>query len=508
MSEASLARRYPYLVLTLISFGVLVAAHDLTVISTLLPQIIRDFQIPLPAGLDDASWLVSAYLIAYIAPMPVMGRVSDVYGRLQVYLASLGVFVLGSIGASFAQALPLLIACRAVQALGGGAMVPVGMAIIGDLFEEKRRPLAMGALVAVDTAGWIVGPLYGALLVRFLSWRWQFYINIPLGILAALPAWLVIRSLPQVRQRKALDIPGALLLVAGLVALSIALTYSGGQAASGPSFDFNAPSPTTQLVLPLLGAALLLFAAFILVEWRSKVPTVDLRMFRLPNFATACAVNFLVGSALMIAMVDVPLFINSVLPTGGTVEEATRAAALASGLVLAALTGTMALASLLGGWLCSKLGYRIPTVLGLLASAGGFGLMGTWTPAVPLGAMAPHLALAGLGFGLVTAPLSTAVVDTVDEVHRGVASSLVVVLRLIGMSVGLSVLTAWGLNRFAQLSGEYSSDPLGLTARVLGETFWVSGAVLLVTVVLALFLRRRPGSAPQSASGAPLRPGR
>ena len=228
MAEDSLARRHPYLVLALISFGVFVAAHDLTVISTMLPQIIRDFAIPMPAGLDDASWLVSAYLIAYIAPMPVMGRVSDIYGRLPVYLASLGVFIVGSIGASFAQALPLLIACRAVQALGGGAMVPVGMAIIGDLFEEGKRPLAMGVLVAVDTAGWIVGPLYGALLVRFLSWHWQFYLNIPLGILAALPAWLIIRSLPQVRQRRALDIPGALLLVAGLVALNIALTYSGG----------------------------------------------------------------------------------------------------------------------------------------------------------------------------------------------------------------------------------------------------------------------------------------
>ena len=501
MSDDSLARRHPYLVLALISFGVFVAAHDLTVVSTLLPQIIVDFQIPMPAGLDDASWLVSAYLIAYIAPMPVMGRVSDVYGRMQVYLGSLGLFIAGSIAASFAQALPLLIACRAVQALGGGAMVPVGMAIVADLFEEKRRPLAMGVLVAVDTAGWIVGPLYGALLVRYLSWRWQFYINIPLGILAALPAYLVIRDIPQVRQRKRLDLPGAALLVAGLVALNVALTYSGGQAASGPSFDFDAAPSSARLVLPLLVAAAVLFGAFFLIERRTRDPMIDLGMFRRPNLAVACLVNFLVGAALIIAMTDVPLFINSVLAAGTTMEETVRTAALNSGLVLAALTGSMALASLLGGWLCGKLGYRIPTLAGLVISAAGFGLMGTWTPAVAYGAMALHLALAGLGFGLVTAPLSTAVVDAVDETRRGIASSLVVILRLIGMSVSLSVLTAWGLQRFAQLSSRYTllelpEVSLHLTSQVLSETFLVSGAVLLAGVAIAAWLRRRQNLPP------------
>lgn len=496
MTEPSLARRHPYLVLALISFGVFVAAHDLTVVSTLLPQIIVDFQIPVPAGLDDVSWLVSAYLIAYIAPMPVMGRVSDIYGRLKVYLASLGIFILGSIGASFAQTLPLLIACRAVQALGGGAMVPVGMAIVGDLFEQKRRPLAMGVLVAVDTAGWIIGPLYGALLVRYLSWRWQFYINIPLGILAALPAYLIIRDIPQAKQRRALDLPGAALLVAFLVALNLGLTYSGGQSASGPSFDFNTPPPAWHLVVPLLAAAAILFAAFILVERRAAAPTIDLGMFGRPNLAAACAVNFFVGAALILAMVDVPLFINSVLAAGGTAEDAVRAAALNTGLVLAALTGSQAVTAVVGGWLCGKLGYRLPTVVGLLVSAAGFGLMGTWTPQVSYGAMALHLVLAGLGFGLVTAPLSTAVIDAVDETRRGIASSLVVIMRLIGMSVSLSVLTAWGLHRFEQLAARYDLLELAgagqnITSQVLSETFLVAGAVLVLTVGVAVWLRRR-----------------
>ena len=496
MSNNTKAQPHPYLVLILVSFGVFVAADDLTVVSTLLPQMMLDFEIPVPTGLDDAAWIVSAYLIAYIVTMPFMGRVSDIYGRRRVYLASLGLFAFGSIFVPLVKDLPLLIVFRAVQALGGGAMVPVAMAIVGDLFQDRRRPLAMGVLVAVDTAGWIFGPLYGAFLVRYLDWRWQFYINIPASLLAAVTAYWALRALPQTRRRASLDIPGALLLMGGLVALNVALSYSGGRAATGPSFDFNAPPPTTRIVLPLLGLSALLFSLFAWLERRVSQPLIELGMLRRPNFAAACAINFLVGFALIIAMVDVPLFINIILAEGSTVDEAMRLAAVRSGQVLAVMTGTMALASLLGGWLCGRFGYRLPTVLGLLTAAGGFGLMGTWSPGMSYGPMAIHLALAGLGFGLVTTSLSTAVIDAAGETQRGVASGLVVILRLVGMSTGLSLLTAWGLKRFEQLSSRYSITELGsvlldLTAQVLDETFLAAGGVLLLAVLVAFSLRGR-----------------
>jgi len=490
------ARRRSYLALLLVSFGVFVAADDLTVVSTLLPQMIVDFEIPMPTGLDDAAWIVSAYLIAYIVTMPFMGRISDTYGRRSVYLASVGLFALGSIFVPLAQDLPLLIVFRAVQALGGGAMVPVAMAIVGDLFDREHRPLAMGVLIAVDTAGWIFGPLYGSFLVRYLDWRWQFYINIPASLVAAAPAYWVLRNLPRPERRMSLDIPGALLLTGGLVVLNVALSYGGGRAATGPSFDFDAPPPPTRLVLPLLALAALFFVLFALLERRISQPLIDLRMFRLPNFAASCAINFGIGTALIVAMVDVPVFINSVLAEGSTVEEVLRSAAVRSGQVLAALTGTMALAALLGGWICGRVGYRVPTVIGLLISGCAFGLMGTWSSSSTYGPMAFHLALAGLGFGLVTSPLSTAVIDAVGETERGVASGLVVILRLIGMSVGLSLLTAWGLRRFDRLSSGYAVFELGkvlldLTAQVLSETFLVAGGVLLAAIPIAIALRRR-----------------
>lgn len=358
--------------------------------------------------------------------------------------------------------------------------------------------MAMGVLVAVDTAGWIFGPLYGSFLVRYLSWRWQFYINIPASILAALTAVWVMRGLPQTRKRVRLDIPGTLLFMAGLVALNVAFSSSGGQAASGPSFDFDTPSSSSSaLLLPLLGLSLLLFGLFAVLEGRVSHPLLELAMLRRPNFAVACAINFFVGCALIIAMVDVPLFINTVLAAaqGDTVDEMLRWAAVRSGEVLAIMTGAMSLASLLGGWLCSRLGYRLPTVAGLLIAAGGFAGMGTWSPDTRFGPMTLHLALAGLGFGLVTAPLSTTVIDAVSETQRGIASGLVVILRLIGMSVGLSLLTAWGLNRFEALSSRYAITELGavildLTAQVLDETFLAAGAILLLAIPIAIWLGR------------------
>jgi EmrB/QacA subfamily drug resistance transporter len=499
VSNQTIAQRRPYLVLFLISFGVFVAADDLTVVSTLLPQMIVDFEIPVPTGLDDAAWIVSAYLIAYIVTMPFMGRVSDIYGRWKVYVASLGLFALGSIFVPLVRDLPWLIVFRVVQALGGGAMVPVAMAIIGDVFQTERRPVAMGILATVDTAGWIFGPLYGAFLVRYLDWKWQFYINIPASVLAAVSAYWVLKDLRQTRQRTSLDIPGAMLLTAGLVALNVALSFSGGRAATGPSFDFDAPPPNTRYVLPLLGLATLLFGLFVVLERRVSSPLIDLRMLRRPNFAAACSINLLVGIALIIAMVDVPLFINLVQAqeTGTTIDEILQQAAVRSGQVLAVMTGAMTLASTLGGWFCRRFGYRVPTVLGLLVSVTGFGLMGTWSPGTAFGPMAIHLVLAGFGFGLVTAPLSTAVIDAVEETQRGIASGFVVILRLIGMSIGLSLLTAWGLKRFEQLSSGYSiteftrSLQYDLTAQVLDEIFLAAGGVLLFTVLVALFLRSR-----------------
>lgn len=516
-ASSSPSRYNPYLILALVAFGVFIAADDLTVVSTMLPQMIFDFEIPLPSGLDDAAWIVSAYLIAYVATMPFMGRVSDVYGRRFVYVSSMLLFAVGSLLVPLASGLRPLIAARAVQALGGGAVVPVAMAVVGDVFPPNRRAFAIGVLGAVDTAGWIWGPMYGALLVRYgpdvghwlaglspalspvagWSWQWQFYINIPISLLAALAAWWALGGLKPAQADRSLDWAGAALLTLALVAINLGLSSSGGQAAVAPTFDFaQAERSGLGRTFPWFAGGVIALGLFGLVERRVVRPIIDLGMFRQRNFALACLVNFVVGFVLIIAMVDVPLFVNSVLAQGGSLDELLRSAALESGRILTALTASMAIASLIGGWLCGRFGYRLPSVSGLAMVAVAFALMNTWGPDEIRGRMALHLALAGFGFGLVTSPVGTATIDAVTPDLRGVASGLVLILRLMGMSVGLSALTAWGLHRFAVLSAPYSAIELGgvivdLTAQVLDETFLAAAVATLLGVGLAMNLRRR-----------------
>ncbi|MEW5988905.1 MAG: MFS transporter, partial [Chloroflexota bacterium] len=248
---------------------------------------------------------------------------------------------------------------------------------------------------------------------------------------------------------------------------------------------------------PLYLAAGACLGLFVWIERRLAFPLVDLRLFRRPNFTPAVLVNFLVGGVLIIAMINVPLLVN-------VLEVEVERAALVSGWLLSALTGAMALLAYVGGRLSGRWSYRPVVAAGLVACAAGFALMGQGpATGLPYGQMAGQLALLGAGFGLVIAPVGAAVINAAPETQRGVAASLVIVLRLMGMSVGLAGLTAWGLHRFQLLRTQLTLPPLtdpgfatafaeGLTrvtVTVLTETFWVSAAVAAVALLAAWWLR-------------------
>jgi EmrB/QacA subfamily drug resistance transporter len=496
--EAAYVPQQAYAALALVAFGVFIAADDLTVISTMLPQMIFDFEIPLPAGLDDASWIVSGYLMTHIVAMPLLGRVSDLYGRRLLFIGCMVVFAIGSLLVAQAATLNVLIAARVVQAIGGGGVVPVAMAVVGDQFPPGRRAWALGLLGAVDTLGWIIGPLYGAFWVRYFTWHWQFYINIPISLLAAAGAWLLLRDVSEPQSGFRLDWGGAVTLSLALVLINVGLASGGGHAATGPSFDFSTANagPTWPHMTAYLTGGGLALLTFVWLERRAAQPLIDLRMFRATNFSMACLLNFVIGFALIVAMVNVPLFVNAVLARGATLDDYLKAAAVESGQILSALTVAMAATSVLGGWICGRLGYRAPIATGLWLMSAGFGLMSDWTPAMAYGAMAWQLALAGAGFGLVTAPVGAAVINAVAAEVRGVASGLMLILRLMGMSVGLSSLTAWGLYRFEILSLPYSVAEIGqhlqaITAQILTETFLAVAILALVVSVTTLFIQTR-----------------
>ena len=441
----------PRVVLAVVAFGVFVAADDLTVVSTMLRQIIFDLEIPLPDGLDKAAWIVNAYLIAYVVVMPFVGKLSDIVGRRAVYVGSMVLFLAGSIWVPLATDLNSFIVGRVLTALGGGAMVPVAMAVVGDVYEPKRRATAMGTLGAIDTAGWVWGPLYGALLVRFLSWRWQFYLNIPLSLVGMGLAWWALRDLPRPQIRERIDWLGTGTLTIALLTLNVALLNSGDvQSAGGFASLDNGADP---VIWPLYLLAFVAFLAFIFIQLRmthdasrfthhvsrffAASPLIDLNLFRKRNFNTAVLINFLVGSILIIAMVNVPLVIN-------VLEIDVERAALTSGYLLSGMTGAMAFLAYIGGRLTERFSYRPVTLAGLALCTVGFGLMGrSWVVGLPFSQMAWQLVILGSGFGLVIAPVGTAVINAAPDNQRGISSSLVIVVRLMGMSVGLSGLTAW-----------------------------------------------------------------
>src|SRR5688572_20286546 len=209
------------------SAGVFLGALDQTVVATLLPPIIQQLEIPF-TRLDDAAWIVTAYLLGYTVALPVVGRLADLHGRIGVFISCLLVFVVASIGCGLAPTLEWLIAARTVQAAGGGALLPIALALAGDLPEAGRRSVALGLVAGLAEAGGVLGPLYGALIVQWLDWRWVFYLNLPLGLLI-LAGLGRSRAAAPAAGGSAFDVRGAVLLTATLSALTLALSREAGE---------------------------------------------------------------------------------------------------------------------------------------------------------------------------------------------------------------------------------------------------------------------------------------
>src|SRR5437016_2387449 len=321
------------LIISVASLGIFLAALDQTVVVTALWPISTDLQIPI-TELDKAAWVVTAYLLGYTVALPIMGRVADVYGHRRVYLLSLGLFMLGSLLCALAPALPWLIGARALQAVGGGAVLPVGMAMSRHLSEERRVPFVLGMLGAVAEAGGVIGPLWGALIMKNLDgvfgivgWRWIFWVNLPLGLLFGALALLTVGVgyAPPVAGK--VDWAGAGLLGGGLLCLSLALSTPGSVGAwvgINPARDGQPAELVTPQGVALFVAAVLFFAAFVAWQRRAREPLVPRELFGrrieagrglalLSPFAAANLTNALVGAALIITMVNVPLYVASVV---------------------------------------------------------------------------------------------------------------------------------------------------------------------------------------------------
>lgn len=514
------------------SVPVFVGALDLTVVSAVLPTVIGDLRIPLQEGLDDASWAVSGYFLAYALGVMVMGRASDAVGRRAAYLAALAVFSAGSglaaasseIGPAVADALTAVaggssdrsfaalyafVAARLVQGFGAGAMLPVSLALTGDLFPAGQRSLPLGVVSGVDTAGWVLGHLYGGLLVQVMPWPWLFWLNLPIAAAAFALIWRGLGSLD--RGTRSFDWRAAIALAVALVALDLALSGSE-TGASGSVLPDRVPAA----VVPLIVVGALAGLLFVWLERRSAEPLLALRAMR-PGAGVAALVNLLVGGALIAALVSVPLVMNA------AGARSSASAAFGSAVVLAAFTLPMAIAAVAGGWL-ARAGPRAVTVSGLALASAGLVLVAQVRPesarqalalvgALPLRAeladmsdlraLTAALALGGIGLGLTIAPLTSVVIDASATERRGMAASLVIALRLLGMMVGTSLLTTYGVRRWAALAPTVFADvPLdradrladaafALTATIADEMVLSAAAVSVLALLIALRLPMR-----------------
>ena len=412
--------------LSIVGLGAFVTALDQTVVVTALPEVVLDLKIPV-IELHRVSWVVTAYLLGYTAVMPLMGRLADVYGYARVYQAALVVFSAGTALVAVSPNLEWMVGARVVQAIGGGATLPIGMAIAASLLPPRRRALAIGVVVACAEAGSMLGPAYGGAIVELAGWRWIFWLNVPQSAVIFL-ALLLIPNRPQPGVR--VDYLGGVLLTAALLMLSLALSRRG-------LFALSSPAP---FIMAAAGLGLVL--ALLLVERRTLQPLLAPFLFRSWAFVTANATQLLEGVAFIIALVTIPLMANTVMGKDP----------LTGAWWLLRLTAAIPVGALVGGFASAYLGVRPVTVLGLLMSAAGLVLLGTWDLDVAEPRLTVHLAIAGVGFGLNNAPIMARALGAAGEEYRGTAASLVTASRMIGMALGLSALAAWGVEHFQALT--------------------------------------------------------
>ena len=396
--------------------GMLLAALDQTIVSTALPTIVGDL-----GGLNHLSWVVTAYLLAATISTPLYGKLGDLYGRKPLFQFAIAVFLVGSMLSGLSQNMFELIAFRAIQGLGAGGLMVGAQSIIGDVVPPRERGKYQGMMGGIFALASVAGPLLGGFLTDNASWRWIFYINVPLGALALV---VTATALPATARRvsHSIDWLGATLLAAGTASVILLATWGGTQYAW-----LSAPI----IALAVVGAAVLV--TFFVVERRVAEPIIPPRLFRSPVFNVASAVGFVIGFAMFGAIVFLPLFLQLV----------DGASATSSGLNLLPLMVGLLAASIGSGQLISRTGrYKIFPVAGTALAAIAMLLLSTLTPQTSRLLLSVYMVILGAGLGMVMQVLVLAVQNAADRRDLGVATSSATFLRSIGSSIGVAIFGA------------------------------------------------------------------
>ena len=492
---AALSEREQSTIVIGVLLCVFLAALDQTIVATALPTIVGEFQ-----AVDHLSWVVSGYLLAATVSTPIYGKLGDLYGRRPLLVICICLFVGASVLSALAQSMTQLIAARAVQGLGAGGLITLAQATIGEVVSPRERGRYSAYFAVVFASSSVGGPVVGGFFVEFLSWRWVFWINLPLGLAALALCRFALRRLPVRRQRARIDFIGALLLAAGVCAFMLTLAWGGNL--------FPWASPEIAL---LAAGALAALVTFVWWERRAPEPLLPLHLFANPVFRSSGSIIFFAAMAMMGSISFLPLYLQ--LAAGASASDA--------GLLLIPMTLGIVTGSMISGRTMARTGrYKILPIIGMALSTLAYGAFAFTAAAYSQGLHIAIMAAIGAGIGMVFPVVTISVQNAVPVRNLGIATSANGLARALGGAIGVAILGAVltsalagmmqrlggvrfeGAATLAKLPPALRAETLGAAEAAYSTMFYASATMTLLAFVAALFMKELPLRGSEDASAA------
>ncbi|MFL5654687.1 MAG: MDR family MFS transporter [Ktedonobacteraceae bacterium] len=418
----TVSRQRLVLIIIGVLLGMLLAALDQTIVGTALPRIVANL-----GGLEHYAWVVTAYLLASTVSVPIYGKLSDIYGRRTFFLVGMIIFLAGSALSGTSQNMTQLIIYRAIQGLGAGSLMPIALAIIGDIFPPAERGKWQGLIIAVFGLATIVGPILGGWITDNWGWRWVFYVNMPVGAIAILTAGFVLPKAVR-RVRHHIDYIGAVALIAGAVPLLLAFSWAGTQYAWG-----------SWQIIGLFIFAVVMLTIFLWLETRTSEPIISPKLFKNSIFVVSVIATFLVSAGMFGAILYLPLFVQGVMGNSAT----------NSGVVLTPMMLGFMFSSLVGGQLLSRTGrYKVLALIGFAVAAVGMFLLSRMDVTTTEGVLVRNMIVTGLGIGVMMSLFTIVVQNAFPFRQLGEVTATLTFFRSIGSTIGVTVMGTIMTNEF------------------------------------------------------------